>query len=145
MDPKEELKILNSELNTIEIQLEELLERQQHLLSKRKILEEQVSGEKKRPVKSRSSDPKIWSTLDFSWSKQIEEAKKSVFRISKFRPYQVETMNVTMSGVDCILVMPTGGGKSLCFQMPAVICSGITLVISPLVSLMEDQLMALQV
>jgi len=53
-------------------------------------------------------------------------------------------MNASLSGHDCILIMPTGGGKSLTYQLPAVISPGVTLVVSPLLSLMEDQLMALR-
>ena len=74
----------------------------------------------------------------------MDEALKSIFHIQAFRSLQLECINITMSGLDCILVMPTGGGKSLCFQLPAVVSEGWTLVISPLLSLMEDQLMFLK-
>lgn len=62
------------------------------------------------------------------------------FKMTSFRALQLETINVTMSQLDCMVVMPTGGGKSLCFQLPAVVDPGLTLVVSPLVSLVEDQL-----
>lgn len=72
----------------------------------------------------------------YPWSKILREKLTSVFGIDEFRSQQLETINATMSKVDVILVAPTGGGKSLCFQLPAVCDTGITLVVSPLVSLM---------
>ena len=81
---------------------------------------------------------------DFPWSVEMTEKLKSVFGINDFRSYQKRAINATMSKTDCILVMPTGGGKSLCFQLPAILTPGVTLVVSPLISLMEDQLQALE-
>lgn len=72
----------------------------------------------------------------FPWSRTIKEKLKSIFNHDTLRSQQLETINVTMSKIDVILVAPTGGGKSLCFQLPAVCDTGITLVISPLISLM---------
>ncbi|CAI0375305.1 unnamed protein product, partial [Linum tenue] len=89
-----------------------------------------------------SNDPK-WSSLNFSWAKQLEENNKKIFGNHSFRPNQREVINATMSGYDVFVLMPTGGGKSLTYQLPALICPGITLVISPLVSLIQDQIMHL--
>jgi ATP-dependent DNA helicase Q1 len=65
-----------------------------------------------------------YSFSDFPWNKKVKSAMKDVFHIDKFRPLQEKTINTTMSGKDCILIMPTGGGKSLCFQLPAVASDG---------------------
>ncbi|KAK9110147.1 hypothetical protein Sjap_018207 [Stephania japonica] len=84
-----------------------------------------------------------WSRSDFPWSKKLEANNKKVFGNHSFRPNQREVINATMSGCDVFVLMPTGGGKSLTYQLPALVCPGITLVVSPLVSLIQDQIMHL--
>jgi RecQ family ATP-dependent DNA helicase len=85
-----------------------------------------------------------WSGYGFAWSEELRSANASVFGHRGFRKNQLEIVNATMSGRDVFVLMPTGGGKSLCFQLPAVVQRGITLVISPLVALVQDQVAALQ-
>lgn len=89
------------------------------------------------------SNDKKWSSRDFPWTNKMEASNKKVFGNHSFRPNQREVINATMSGHDVFVLMPTGGGKSLTYQLPALICQGITLVISPLVSLIQDQIMHL--
>lgn len=64
---------------------------------------------------------------------------ESAFGFSSFRPYQEEVCRAAASGKDVLLVMPTGAGKSLCYQLPGIARGGTTLVVSPLIALMEDQ------
>ena len=67
------------------------------------------------------------------------QALQSRFRLADFRPHQREIIEDVLSGRDTLCVMPTGAGKSLCFQLPAVMRGGLTIVVSPLISLMADQ------
>ena len=69
---------------------------------------------------------------------------KTVFGHDHYRDGQSEIVNAIISGKDVLAIMPTGGGKSLCFQLPALMGKGLTLVISPLIALMRDQVRGLQ-
>ena len=69
---------------------------------------------------------------------------KTTFGYSSFRPLQREICEATLAGRDVFALLPTGGGKSLCFQLPALVRDGLTVVVSPLIALMKDQVDALQ-
>jgi ATP-dependent DNA helicase RecQ len=73
-----------------------------------------------------------------------DQILQDVFGYASFRPGQEEVMNTILAGENVLVVMPTGAGKSLCFQIPALACDALTIVVSPLVALMEDQVAALR-
>ncbi|XP_042326030.1 ATP-dependent DNA helicase Q1 isoform X2 [Sceloporus undulatus] len=144
---QEELASVDSELQAVELQVQELLERQQELLKKKTVLAKKIkqfSDTESGSSKNTESAAESWNKEDFPWSTKVRDMLQSNFKLPRFRPLQLETINVTMAGKDVFLVMPTGGGKSLCYQLPAVCSGGFTLVICPLISLMEDQLMMLE-
>jgi len=69
----------------------------------------------------------------------IDDLLRRVFRLARFRPHQREIISDVLAGHDVVCVMPTGAGKSLCYQLPAVALGGLTIVVSPLIALMADQ------
>src|SRR5438067_1872558 len=74
----------------------------------------------------------------------LREQLVNLFGLDEFRPAQREVIEDVLAGKDVLCVMPTGAGKSLCYQLPAAISEGLSIVVSPLISLMEDQVQQLR-
>lgn len=132
---EDEIAAIDYELRQIETEQQKLEDRKKILLDRKQKLNDDALLKKSFKLAKKN-----WNLETFSWSKNLQKALKDVFKIKELRPLQLQTMNAFLSNEDVILIMPTGGGKSLCYQLPAVISKGVTIVVSPLVALMEDQL-----
>ncbi|XP_077450666.1 ATP-dependent DNA helicase Q1 isoform X2 [Stigmatopora argus] len=156
-DVQAELESVEAELELVKLQKAELAEKETELTSRKNFLlcklEEACDVASASSSSSRHSrtaretgeeELRRYDGTDFAWSKDLRRQLKASFHLSEFRPLQMRAINLTLSGKDLFLVMPTGRGKSLCYQLPAICSEGFTLVVTPLVSLMEDQIMYLR-
>lgn len=75
---------------------------------------------------------------------EIRAALQKIWGYEDFRPPQGEIIHSLLAKKDALIIMPTGGGKSICFQLPALLQTGLTLVVSPLIALMENQVQELR-
>lgn len=133
-----ELQEARKELQKINAAIKETSDQLKWYRNKKRELEARISS------LDDSIDKSFAEQQAFPWAADVRDRLENVFNIKSFRGHQETVINCTLSGKDCIYVAATGSGKSLVFQLPALISPGITLVVSPLLSLMEDQVMQLE-
>ncbi|XP_022117256.2 ATP-dependent DNA helicase Q1-like [Pieris rapae] len=134
-----EIKNVEKELFKVETEMEKWRTKQRQLHEKKTELKKALNK-----LKSDTLAQVDWAGTNYEWSEKVDSTLKTTFKITTFRPKQLSAINSTLSRQHAIVVMPTGAGKSLCYQLPALVEQGLTIVISPLVSLMEDQVRSLK-
>uniref|UniRef100_A0A5B6YTR0 ATP-dependent DNA helicase n=2 Tax=Davidia involucrata TaxID=16924 RepID=A0A5B6YTR0_DAVIN len=141
----EELLNVEVELQDVQDQIKLLLDRQENLYERQselKALLEDCNASGSTGNDGTAVVAENWSGT-FEWDFQADDLKFNVFGISTYRANQREIINAIMSGRDVLVIMAAGGGKSLCYQLPAILRDGVALVVSPLLSLIQDQVMGL--
>ncbi|KAI9479035.1 P-loop containing nucleoside triphosphate hydrolase protein [Coemansia mojavensis] len=136
---------LNKELASIDKQIAALKRKRVSLVRRIEAVQQELdesARHKQTKLNERLKDS--YNGANFEWSSQAHMLLKNVFKLQDFRDNQEAIINATLDGRDVIVIMPTGGGKSLCYQLPALVSPGLTLVISPLIALMDDQVMQLK-
>lgn len=122
MDKKQlNIKLNNcrNEINYIEEQIKSFRKRKMELENEIQLIEVQL-----QETDSTANDGDKFLD-EFSWSEQAQHLLNTVFNLREFRSHQLPTINATLSGYDVLLILPTGGGKSLCFQLPSLISKGL--------------------
>ncbi|XP_010540692.1 PREDICTED: mediator of RNA polymerase II transcription subunit 34 [Tarenaya hassleriana] len=141
----DELQSLDSEIEDIQGQISALIEQQDRLYERKselKALLEALTTSGSPVNDSASNAVENWSG-PFEWDSRADDIRFNIFGISSYRANQREIINAIMAGRDVLVIMAAGGGKSLCYQLPAILRGGTTLVVSPLLSLIQDQVMGL--
>ncbi|KAK6137198.1 hypothetical protein DH2020_029063 [Rehmannia glutinosa] len=140
-----ELLGVEMELQDVQEQIKVLLDQQEKLYERQselKALLEHKESSRSHGDGEASVSVENWSG-PFEWDSEADDVRFNVFGISAYRANQREIINAVMSGRDVLVIMAAGGGKSLCYQLPAVLRKGVALVVSPLLSLIQDQVMGL--
>jgi ATP-dependent DNA helicase Q1 len=148
---RERLEDLADELASLDEQIRSLQATRQQVIAEQRKLQGQArqsnsnghylpSGSSSSFIDQRQSGTTNYHTKKFTWSSQLLPRAQKVWKIANFRSVQEAVCNAALDNRDVVCVMPTGGGKSLCYQLPALFSPGLTLVISPLISLSTDQM-----
>ncbi|XP_019423624.1 PREDICTED: mediator of RNA polymerase II transcription subunit 34 isoform X2 [Lupinus angustifolius] len=143
-DILEELLNIDVEIEDVQDQIRGLIERQEKLYERKSELSAilEACKDSENQINNGSGSVENWSA-PFEWDSQADDLRLNIFGISSYRANQREIINAIMSGRDVLVIMAAGGGKSLCYQLPAVLRDGIALIVSPLLSLIQDQVMGL--
>ncbi|XP_024995996.1 mediator of RNA polymerase II transcription subunit 34 isoform X1 [Cynara cardunculus var. scolymus] len=144
-DLLQELLNVELELQDVQDEIKSLLDKQEKLYEKQSELKavlESYQGLEKPDNDGAAPQAENWSG-SFEWDDEADDIRFNIFGIPGYRANQQEIINAIMSRRDVLVIMAAGGGKSLCYQLPAVIRHGIALVVSPLLSLIQDQVMGL--
>ncbi|KPV77044.1 uncharacterized protein RHOBADRAFT_34512, partial [Rhodotorula graminis WP1] len=146
----DKLEQLAAELDSLDKQIRNLKKLQAEIHTERDTLLATIASRKSSaaptrrpgaaPVAKVAASAVDYTLSDaYSWSREAKELAKDVWGVTAWRMAQEGAINATMDGRDVVTVMPTGGGKSLIYQVPALLSPGLTVVITPLISLMSDQ------
>ncbi|KAK9814024.1 hypothetical protein WJX73_009544 [Symbiochloris irregularis] len=136
LSPAQQLQLVETDLAQVESDIESLLAKQSSLFAQRDSLRLQVSQDERAPKAD-------WQGT-FEWDTEVQKLLSQSFGLQSFRPLQQSVINATLQGRDVLCLMPSGGGKSLCYQLPALLEDGLTIIVSPLLSLITDQVLNLK-
>ncbi|KAJ7900182.1 ATP-dependent DNA helicase [Mycena olivaceomarginata] len=142
-----EIAKLDAELTNIDEEISKLRElRKLRAEERQKLVDEyeRASAPVNAKGKGKATGGIDYGSDDFEWSGELRSQMKKVFNIDNFRLCQQGVCNANMDRRDIVCVMPTGGGKSLTYQLPALLSPGCTLVVSPLIALITDQIIHLR-
>jgi ATP-dependent DNA helicase RecQ len=92
-----------------------------------------MASTRKKPTSKKSTPPETTVTID------LQTALQEQFGFEQFKGQQEQIIQSVLSGRDTFVIMPTGGGKSLCYQLPAIVSPGVAIIVSPLIALMKNQ------
>lgn len=143
MSHQSQLESISQEIESIDASIAILKADRNDLVERRSKLLDTMA---QRAIQTnQQEDSTQYDSTNFPWSAELKMLAKDYFNISSFRSLQLPILNAALDQKrDLFVVLPTGGGKSLCYQLPALLEDGFTLVISPLVSLIKDQVYHLQ-
>ncbi|KAI4365261.1 hypothetical protein MLD38_021260 [Melastoma candidum] len=143
----QELLTVEDELRDVQDQIKALLDRQEKLYDRQSELKALFEACEGNDAAATENGAPSGSGFDYSgsfeWDARADDVRFNVFGISNYRANQREIINAIMSGKDVLVIMAAGGGKSLCYQLPSILRDGVALVVSPLLSLIQDQVMGL--
>lgn len=144
MSYQSQIETINQEIESIDVNISLLRAKKDELILKRGQLYD-IAAKNAIQSDHKEASTSYEDADNFPWSHELTTLAKQYFNITSFRSLQLPILNAALDQKrDLFIVLPTGGGKSLCYQLPPLLEEGFTLVISPLISLIKDQIYHLE-